>query len=262
VTGGLWRAILGWVLVVAGILVVLFGAAAIGGSYLPDAQDPVTTRIAGAVIIAIGLGLAGGGIRLIRSRPRVARPPKPPSPPRRLTKVHLVGSVAALLLVAAGGVGALIYSFFLDAEVQSFRSAHQCTTAANTDCYELHNVTITGVDISNGRSGETDEVHFMDSGSQHEVAIHPGGLDSSVLSTGAEGVATLWHGRYTNLKVAGVSFATVDNPAGQQGEWRLIGIILLGAVLFQGAVLTAGILYVRRRTAARLGAASGHHASP
>ena len=249
--GGLWRAVLGWFLVAAGILVVLFGAAAIGGSYLPDAQDPVSTRIAGAVVIAIGLGLAGGGIRLIRSRPRVARAPKPPRPPRGLTKAHLVGSGAALLLVAAGGVGALIYSFFLDAEVQTFRSAHQCTTVANTDCYELHNVTITGVDISNGRGGESDEVHFTDSGSRHEVAIDPGGLDSSVLSTGAEGVAPLWHGKYTTLKVAGVSFATIDNPADQRGEWRLIGIILLGAVLFQGSVLTAGVLYVRRRTASR-----------
>jgi hypothetical protein len=251
VRAGLWRAILGWFLVVAGILVVLLGAAAIGGSYLPDAQDPVSTRIAGAVIIAIGLGLAGGGIRLIKSRPRVARAPKLPRPPRRLTKVHLVGSAAALLLVAAGAVGAFIYSFFLDAEVQSLHSAHQCTTAANADCYELHNVTITGVDISNGRGGETDEVHFTDSGSEHEVAILPGGLDSSVLSTGAEGAATLWHGKYTNLKVAGVSFATIDNPAGQRGEWRLIGIILLGAVLFQGAVLTAGVLYVRRRREAQ-----------
>lgn len=245
---GLWRAIVGWFLVVAGILMVLFGAAAIGGSYLPDAQDPVSTRIAGAVIIAVGLGLAGGGVRLIRSRPRVARAPKQPRPPRRLTRVHLIGSAAALVLVAVGGVGAIVYSLSLDAEVQTFRSAHQCTTTANSGCYELHNVTITGVEISHGQGGETDTVQFTDSGSPHEVAVHPGGLDSSVLSTGAEGVATLWHGKYTNLKVAGVSFATIDNPVGQRGEWRLIGIVLLGAVLFQGSVLSAGVIYVRRRT--------------
>ncbi len=201
--GGLWRSILGWLLVVAGILVVLLGAAAVGGSYLPDAQDPVGTRIVAAIVIAVGLLLGAGGIRLIRSGRRIARAaPKTPRLARRFTRVHAVGYAAAVVLGAAFGVGAIIYSFSLDGEVQSFRSSHRCPTAPDANCYQLRDVVITGVDISHGRGGETDTVHFTDSGSSREVAIHPGALDSSVLRTGAEGVATVWHGKYTNLDVS------------------------------------------------------------
>jgi len=252
VEGGLWRSILGWLLVVAGILVVLLGAAAVGGSYLPDAQDPVGTRIVAAIVIAVGLLLGAGGIRLIRSGRRIARAaPKQPRLARRFTRVHAVGYAAAVVLGAAFGVGAIIYSFSLDGEVQSFRSSHRCSTAPDANCYQLRDVVITGVDISHGRGGETDTVHFTDSGSSQEVAIHPGALDSSVLRTGAEGVATVWHGKYTNLDVSGLSFATFDNPVGQRGEWRLIGIVVLGSFLLQAAVLGGGFLYLRRRAAAR-----------
>jgi hypothetical protein len=258
VKGGLWRAILGWFLVVVGILTVLLGAAGIGGSYLPGAEDPVGTRVVGAIIIAVGLLVAGGGIRLIRSRHRVPRTaPKLPRPARGLTRVHLVGSAAAAVLIAAGGVGAIIYSFSLDAEVQSFRSARQCATATDSECYQLRSVAITGVDVSHGRGDETDTVHFMDSNSLHEVAIHPGSLDSSVLRTGAEGVATLWRRKYTNMDVSNVAFATTDNPVGQQGEWRLIGFIVLGFVMFDVAALTGGFLYLRKRTAGRSGDTGG-----
>ena len=246
--GGLWRSILGWLLVVAGILVVLLGAAGIGGSYLPDAQDPVGTRVVGAIVIAVGLLLGAGGIRLIRSARRIARAtPKQPGPDRRLTKLGTVGYAAAFLLGAAFGVGALVYSFSLDGEVQSFRSSHPCTTAPDANCYQLRNVVITGVDISHGRGGETDTVRFTDTGAPQEVAVHPGGLDSSVIMTGAEGTATIWHGKYTNLDVAGMDFATLDNPVGQRGEWREIGIIVLGTVLFQVAILGGGFFFIRRR---------------
>jgi len=252
VRGGLWRSILGWLLVVAGILVVLLGAAGIGGSYLPDAQDPVGTRVVGAIVIAVGLLLGAGGIRLIRSGRRMARAaPKRPATDGRFTKVQLVGYSAAVLLGAAFGVGAIIYSFSLDGEVQSFRSSHQCSATPDSNCYQLRNVVITGVDISHGRSGETDTVQFTDSGTTHEVAIHPGGLDSSVLMTGAAVVATFWHGKYTNLDVAGVSFGTTDNPVSQRGEWREIGIIVLGTLLLQGALFGSGFLVLRRRTDSR-----------
>ena len=248
--GGLWRSILGWLLVVAGILVVLLGAAAVGVSYLPDAQDPVGTRIVAAIVIAVGLLLGSGGIRLIRSGRRIARAaPKQLRRARRFTRVHTVGYAAAVVLGAAFGVGAIIYSFSLDGEVQSFRSSHRCPTAPDANCYQLRDVVITGVDISHGRGGETDTVHFTDSGSSREVAIHPGALDSSVLRTGAEGVATVWHGKYTNLDVSGLSFATFDNPVGQRGEWRLIGIVVLGSFLLQAAVLGGGLLYLRKRKA-------------
>jgi hypothetical protein len=247
-----FRQIGGWLLAAVGILLILVGAAAIAGSYDPSTQDPDSTRLGAAIFIGFGLVLAVPGILLIRSGRRIARAtPKRPRPERRFTKVHLVGYAAAALLAAAFGVGAIVYSFSLDGEVQSFRTSHQCSTAPGANCYQLRNVVIAGVDISHGRSGEADTVRFTDSGTPHEVAIHPGGLDSSVLRTGAEGVATVWHEKYTNLDVSGVSFATLDNPVGQRGEWREIGIIVLGTVLLQMALLGGGLLYVRRRTASR-----------
>ncbi len=250
--GGLWRSILGWFLVVAGTLVILAGVIAIAASYDPSTPDADSTRQGGWIFIGFGLVLAVPGILLIRSGRRIARAaPKRPRTGGRFTKVHLVGYSAAVLLGAAFGVGALIYSFSLDGEVQSFRSSHQCSTTPDTNCYQLRNVVITGVDISHGRSGETDTVQFSDSGAAEEVALHPGGLDSSVLKTGADGTATIWHGKYTNLDVSGVSFATSDNPVGQRGEWREIGIIVLGTVLLQVALLGGGFLLVRRRTEPR-----------
>ncbi len=250
--GGRWRSIIGWFLVVAGILVILAGVIAIAASYDPSTPDADSTRLGGWIFIGFGLVLAAPGILLIRSGRRIARAaPKRPRPAPRFTKVHLVGYSAAVLLGAAFGFGAIIYSYSLDPEVQSFRSSHPCPTAPDANCYQLRNVVITGVDISHGRGGETDTVHFTDSGTPQELAIHPGGLDSSVLRTGAEGVATFWHGKYTNLDVSGVSFGTTDNPVGQRGEWRLIGIIVLGTVLLQAAVFGGGFLYVRMRTAAR-----------
>ena len=249
--GGLWRSILGWLLVVAGILSILAGVIATAASYDPTTPDADSTRLGGWIFIGFGLVLAVPGILLIRSGRRIDRAePKQPRPARRFTKVHLVGYSAAVLLGVAFGVGAIIYSFSLDGDLQSFRSSHRCAAAPDANCYQLRDVVITGVDISHGRGGETDTVRFSDSGFSQEVAIHPGGLDSSVLRTGAEAVATVWRGKYTNLDVSGVSFATFDNPVGQRGEWRLIGFTVLGTVLLQLVVFGGGVLYVRRRTAA------------
>lgn len=246
--GGLWRAILGWFLVVAGILVILAGVIALASSYDPSTPEADSARQGGWIFIGFGLVLAF----LIRSGRRIARAtPEHRGPDRRFTKVHLVGYAAAVVLAAAFGFGAIIYSFSLDGEVQSFRSSHPCTTAPDANCYQIRNVVITSVDISHGRSGETDTVHFTDSGEPREVAIHPGGLDSSVLRTGAEAVATFWHGKYTNLDVSGVTFGTLDNPIGRRGEWREIGILVLGTLLLQVALLGGGFLYLRRRTESR-----------
>jgi hypothetical protein len=251
VRGGLWRVIFGWFLIVVGILWILAGAIAIAASYDPSTPDAGSTRLGGAIFVGVGLVFAVPGILLIRSWRRVGRTePSAAKPPRGWTKAHWIGTGGAAILVAAGGVGAIIYSFSIDADVQAFLTAHKCAALEDRNCYELRNIVITGVDISHG-SAESDTVQFTDSGSSHEVDIHPGRLDSSVLRTGAEGEAILWRGNYTNLHVAGVAFATTDNPAGHQNEWRLIGFIALAFAAFEAAVFTAGFVYVRRRKALR-----------
>ncbi len=250
--GGLWRSILGWFLIVVGILWILAGAIAIAASYDPSTPDAGSTRLGGAIFVGVGVVFAVPGILLIRSWRRVASTePRAAKPPRGWTKAHWIGAGGAAILVAAGGVGAIIYTFSTDADVQAFLTARKCATLEERNCYQLRDIVITGVDISHNRSAESDTVQFTDSGSSHEVDIHPGRLDSSVLRTGAEGEAILWRGNYTNLHVAGVAFATTDNPAGQQNEWRLIGFIALAFAAFEAAVFTAGFVYVRRRKALR-----------
>jgi hypothetical protein len=252
VRGGLWRAIFGWFLIVVGILWILAGAIAIAASYDPSTPDAGSTRLGGAIFVGVGLVFAVPGILLIRSWRRVGRTePRAAKPHRGWTKAHWIGAGGAAILVAAGGVGAIIYSFSIDADVQAFLTAHKCAALEDRNCYQLRNIVITGVDISHNGSAESDTVRFTDSGSSHEVDIHPGRLDSSVLRTGAEGEAILWRGNYTNVHVAGVAFATTDNPAGQRNEWRLIGFIALAFAAFEAAVFTAGFVYVRRRKALR-----------
>jgi hypothetical protein len=41
----------------------------------------------------------------------------------------------------------------------------------------------------------------------------------------------LWHGKYTNLDVAGIDFATDENPVGQQRLWIIFGVIGIGFAL-------------------------------
>jgi hypothetical protein len=248
-----WRLILGWFLAVLGVLVVLFGVIAIAGSYIPGTEDPGSARAGGAIFIAFGLLLAApGAVVLIRSRRRGQPTPAQPRPPRKLTKAHLVGSAASGLLVAGLGIAAIVYSNSLDDAVQRFHSAHKCTSRADANCYQLRDVVITGVDVSHGNEGEIDTVHFVDAGSPQVVTIHPGDRDSSVLRTGADGVATLWEGKYTNLQIAGVSFATIDNPVGQQGEWRLLGDIGVGFGLLNLGGVVAIFRYLGKSSAAKV----------
>lgn len=252
--GRTWRLILGWFLVVFGVLVVLFGAIAIAGSYDPSIQDPGSARIGGAVVIAIGFMFTAPGVFLLMKARRLRRAmpeqPRQTRPAPRLTLAHVVGSAAGAIAVVALGVAALVYSHTLDDAAQSFRSAHQCAATGDSNCYQLRDVVITGVDVSHGNQGESDTVHFTDAGSLQEVVIDPGDRDSSVLRTGADAVATMWRGKYTNLKVAGVSFATTDNPVGQRGEWRLLGYIGIGLGLLYATVAVALVRQLRKRSAA------------
>jgi hypothetical protein len=255
VPGRVWRRILGWFLIVVGVLIVLSGAIAIIASYDPTTQDPGGTRLGGGIFIGFGLLLAGPGMVLvIKARSGKSEvPPKRPRPAPGLRKAHLVGSAASAVLLGALGVGAIIYSLTLDAAASDFKSAHRCTTpSTDANCYALRNIAIVGVDVSQSRSGETDTVHFVDAGSSRQVALHPGNRDPSVLRTGAEGVATLWQGKYTNLDVGGESFATFDNPVGQQGEWRLIGLFAVGLALLNAVVIGVGIRQLRKLAAAGL----------
>lgn len=204
------------------------------GSQGPGITDPNGVRITGAVVIAIGLAVCGAGGWVVRRGPRSPRPPR--GSPADLERVmqrrarrSVVWTAISGAILLPIGVGALAYSISLDNAVRDFMTATACRPAApNSDCYERRSISITGVDISQGRSGEDDTVHFLDNGNAHEVSLHPGGRDSSVMRTGATGTATLWQGRYTDLDVAGVGFATDENPVGQQGIWRWLGVFSLG----------------------------------
>ena len=237
--GRTWRRILGWFLIVLGVLVVLFGAIAIAGSYIPGTQDPGSARIGGAIFIAFGLLVAAPGVFfLIKARRPGQGAPRPPRPAPGLTKAHVIGSVAGGIAVAALGAASLFYSHTLDDAAQSFRSAHLCTSTGDSNCYQQHEVVVTGVEISHGNQGEIDTVHFTDAGSPQEVVIFPFGRDTSVLRTSADAIATLWRGKYTNLDVSGVSFATTDNPVGNQGQYRFLGFLGLGlGLLYAGGVI-------------------------
>lgn len=144
--------------------------------------------------------------------------------------------VGALCLIF--GVIALIYGLSLDSAARDFKSAAQCRPGIqDTDCLEQRAIQITGVDT--GRYGEVNAVDFLDNGNPHESHLGPGGQDKSVLVPGASGTATLGHGKYTNLDVAGMDFVTDENPVGQQGLWVLFAFIGIGFALILWAASLA-----------------------
>jgi hypothetical protein len=100
--------------------------------------------------------------------------------------------------------------------------------------------------VGTGQHGEVNTVDFLDSGSPHEVRLGPGLQARSVLQSGASGVAILWHGRYTNLDVAGIDFVTDQNPVGQQGVWTLFAFIGIGFALILWAASLAWHVINRR----------------
>jgi hypothetical protein len=186
-------------------------------------------------------------IKARRLRKATPKEPRQRRPAPKLTMAHVVGSAAGSLAVVALGVAGVIYSHTLDDASQSFRSAHECAATGDSDCYQLRNVVITGVEVTHGNQGEIDMVHLIDAGSPQEVVIFPFGRDTSVLRSGADAVATVWRGKYTNLKVSGVSFATTDNPAGQQGEYRLLGYFGIGLGLVYATVTIALFRQLRKK---------------
>src|SRR5260370_13426877 len=62
----------------------------------------------------------------------------------------------------------------------------------------------------------------------------------------ASGTATLWHGKYTNLDVAGIDFVTDKNPVGEHGLWILLAVIGIGFALILWAASLAWDVMNRR----------------
>jgi hypothetical protein len=226
----------------------VLGLGAIRGSGGPDATDPQEVQLIGAAFIAIGLAHCGG-VWVVRKTPTCqARPPDPgtdlnPLKRRGVTDGAVLAIAGALCLIF--GVIALVYSLSLDSAARDFKSAAPCQPGIqNTDCYEQRAIGITGV--GTGRWGEVNTVDFLDNGKPHESSLGPGGQDKSVLRSGASGIATLWHGRYTNLDVAGIDFLTKENPVGQEGLWTLFAFIGIGFALIIWAASLAWYVMNRR----------------
>jgi hypothetical protein len=143
------------------------------------------------------------------------------------------------------GVILLVYSVSLESAARDFKSAAQCLPGIQaTDCSEQRAIQITGV--GTGRSGEVNTVDFIDDGSPHESHLGPGAKDTRVLQAGASGTAMLWHGKYTNLDVAGIDFVTDENPVAEQGLWMLFAVIGIGFALILWAASLAWNVMNRR----------------
>jgi len=56
----------------------------------------------------------------------------------------------------------------------------------------------------------------------------------------------LWHGKYTNLDVAGIDFVTDKNPVGEHGLWILLAVIGIGFALILWAASLAWDVMNRR----------------
>jgi hypothetical protein len=176
---------------------------------------------------------------------------QPREPGSNLISLKRRGVTDGVVLAIAGGVSlifgviVLVYSISLDSTARDFKSAASCQPGLqDTNCYQQRAIGITGV--GTGRQDEVNTVDFLDSGNSHEVSLGPGRQDRSVLRSGASGIAILWHGRYTNLDVAGIDFVTDQNPVGQQGVWRLFAFIGFGFALILWAASLAWHLMNRR----------------
>jgi hypothetical protein len=142
----------------------------------------------------------------------------------------IMGAVCLVL----GGF-ALVYSLSVEVSARDFESAPACSPGTQTtNCLDRRPIEIT--DTGTGRWGEVNTVDFLDEGNPHESHLSFGRYDTSVLRPGASGVATLWHGQYTNLDVAGTDFLTDQNPVAWRGVWILFGVIAIAfAVILWGA---------------------------
>lgn len=154
------------------------------------------------------------------------------------------GAVLAIVGVVCFmcGVIALAFGLSLDSVASDFKSAAPCRPIIqNVGCLEQREIEITAV--GTGRLDEVSTVDFLDSGNPYESHLGPGRQDRSVLKPGASGTATLWHGKYTNLDVAGIDFVTEENPIAQQGQWALFAFIGIGfAVILWTASWVWGVM--------------------
>lgn len=143
------------------------------------------------------------------------------------------------------GVIALVKGLSLDSAARDFESAAQCRPGTQyTDCLEQRAIEITAV--GTGRQGEVNTVDFLDNGNPHESHLGLGRQDRSVLRAGASGIATFWHGKYTNLDVASIDFATDENPVDQQHLWMLFALIGLSFALILWAAALVWNMMNRR----------------
>lgn len=154
----------------------------------------------------------------------------------------ITGAVCFVL----GGI-ALAYSLSLGFAARDFLSAAACSPGVQaTDCLQRRAIEIT--DTGTGRYGEVNTVDFLDNGDPHESHLAFGRYDTSVLQRGASGTATLWHGEYTNLDVAGIDFLTDESPVASRGLWTLFGGIGIGfaVITWVASLVWSGM---NRRTA-------------
>lgn len=154
------------------------------------------------------------------------------------------GTVLAIAggLCLIAGVVVFLYSLSLDSAARQFKSAQACRPGTQgTECLAQRVIAITGV--GTGRQGEINTVDFLDNGTAHESHLGPGARQTAVLQPGASGTATMWHGKYTNLDVAGIDFATDENPVDREGLWLLFGGIGIGfAVILLAASLAWNVM--------------------
>lgn len=155
----------------------------------------------------------------------------------------IIGAVCFLL----GGI-ALAYALSLGLTAREFNSAAVCNAGIDdANCLQRRAIQIT--DTGTGRFGEVTTVDFLDNGSAHESHLGPERYDTSVLEPGASGTATLWHGQYTNLDIAGVDFLTDQNPVAWRAVWILFGAIGIGFALILWAAALVWNVMNRRRDA-------------
>ena len=148
-------------------------------------------------------------------------------------------------------LGAIVlgYAVLLAASTREFRSAAVCNPGIeDANCLQRRAIQIT--DTRTGRFGGVSTVDFLDSGTPHESHLGLGRYDTSVLERGAFGTATLWHGQYTNLDVAGIDFLTDQNPVASEAMWIIFGVIGIGFALILWAAALAWNLMNRPGNAA------------
>jgi len=155
------------------------------------------------------------------------------------------GRTLAITGVVCFVLGAILlgYGVSLAASTHEFRSAAMCTPGIeDANCLQRRAIQIT--DTKAGRYGGVSTVDFLDSGIPHESHLGLGRYDTSVLEPGAFGTATLWHGQYTNLDIAGIDFLTDQNPVASQAVWIVFGVIGIGfALILWAAALVWNVMY-------------------